>query len=296
MATAAGIRYIDTPLRKNLVFATFFLIAAGPGLAAQLPGSPGSAMCQLAGQAAAPDLGPLAPLPAVLPASEQLVEDAALAQVKQILSYGGAIPFESKPFMELWFPQLYAKGLIGRKPTDFERTTIDGWFPKLADKNDWMITAESCQNYNCISWSVGITGDWSWPGDHSPDFDKFYLSYGYVPLPAGVGPEFADVAYWELPDGSSTHGCRHVAGEFWESKLGSAPRIIHRLNDLEGPDYGHVAKFYRKATAPELAALGVTPKTPDGDGKDPCAGAPGPLTLTPGGAYDIGSPSSKVRR
>jgi len=226
-------------------------------------------------------------------ATSDPAQDAALARVRSILSYGGGIPQQDKSFMEEWFPKLLAKGLIGRAPTDFERKTIDGWFPDLAKKDDWRITAEACKNYNCIAWSAGITGEWEWPGDHVADFDKFYLSYGYVPLSDGEPQSDADIAYWELPDGSSTHGSRHVAGDIWESKLGSAPRILHHLNDLQGPDYGHVAKFYRRATPQELASRGVTSvKTPDGNGKDPCATKLRKST----GAYDIGSPDSKLRR
>jgi len=213
-----------------------------------------------------------------------------LARVNKILSFGGGIPEKDAIFMNAWFPKFRTEGKIGRVPTDFERKQVAGWFPKLAEKNDWLVTGEACRKYNCISWSAGITSEWAWPGDTAPAFDKFYLSYGYVPLAAGESEDKAVIAYWEDAKGGSTHGCRRVAGDIWESKLGSSLRILHRLNELEGDSYGHVAKLFRRATTEELASLGVTPKDPGGNGIDPCKSASKAKNL---GAYDMGSPSSR---
>lgn len=221
-------------------------------------------------------------------------EAASLTKLNKILSFGGGIKPEDKVFVNEWFPKLLAKELVGRKPTTFESGELSHWFPNLETNEKWRVTGEACQSYNCIAWSVGVTGDWLWPGDHVDSFDKMYLSYGYVPLSAGESKNNADIAYWETTDGASTHGCRRVAGDIWESKLGSSLRILHTLKDLEGDVYGYSVKFYRRATTGELAALGVTPKTPDGNGSDPCASAKRKVTRN--GAYDLGSPSSKIRR
>jgi len=229
-----------------------------------------------------------------VPSKGENAETSALSKLNKILSFGGGIKAEDKAFVNEWFPKLSSNGLVGRKPTDFEAGQLTHWFPNLELNKDWRVTGEACQSYNCIAWSVGVTGDWLWPGDHVDSFDKMYLSYGYVPLAADEPRENAEIAYWEMPDGSSTHGCRHVYGDIWESKLGSSLRILHKLKDLEGEVYGYAVKFYRRATTEELASLGVTPKTPDGNGSDPCVSAK--RGLTRGGAYDIGSPISKIRR
>ena len=33
--------------------------------------------------------------------------------------------------------------------------------------------------YNCIAWSVGITGNWEWPGETVKEFDAFYRKHGF---------------------------------------------------------------------------------------------------------------------
>jgi hypothetical protein len=224
-------------------------------------------------------------------------EQAALQKVRDILSRGGGILPQDKAFLEEWTPRFFAAGLLGRAPTNFERITIEGWFPKLAAKGDWRVTGEACATYNCIAWSVGVVGRWLWPSDDAAAFDGFYSSYGYVPLAPGESADKADVAFWVSADGEATHGCRRVAGELWESKLGSSLRILHRLDELEGATYGRPVKLYRRATAAELGALGVAPLPPDSGGSDPCAALgslrrEGPLKSAP---YDIGSPRSDRR-
>jgi len=221
-------------------------------------------------------------------------EQAELTRVRQILSFGGGILKKDAAFVSEWFPKFYADGLIGRAPTEYEVSQLTEWFPNLAENKNLRVTGEACGSYNCISWSVGITGSWEWPGDGVDTFDKFYLSYGYIPLAVVESSDTAEVAYWESADGDSTHGCRHVAGDIWESKLGGSLRILHTLKDLEGDTYGYMKKLYRRATTEELAALGVTPKDPGGNGVDPCATAT--KGTNRGGKYDLGSPYSKARR
>jgi len=223
--------------------------------------------------------------------SSDPAEQAALQRARQILSHGGGIKAEDRAFLDAELPKLLAARLIGRAPTAYEKNQIQGWFPKLAAKGDWRVTGEACNAYNCISWSVGIVSSWQWPTSNAAYFDQFYLSYGYVPLAAGEGEAKADVAFWVDANGTATHGCRRVSGDVWESKLGSSLRILHKLHELEGTEYGHVAKLYRRATPDELTRLGVTPMQADATDQDPCAARASAKRnlLAP---YDIGSPRS----
>jgi hypothetical protein len=222
-----------------------------------------------------------------------------LPRIRKILGYGGSVPEESKPFMNEWLPRFFAQGLIGRAPTKFEKREIDSWFPKLTERNDWRVTGEACDRYNCVSWSVGSTRNSAWPGDAAADFDEFYLSYGYIPLPAGEPPGNADAAYLKDAGGAPTHSCRRVAGDIWESKFGASLRVLHRLDEIEGEAYGFVGGLYRRGSALELAALKVTPKKPEGSGTDPCAknkrkrGLTGAGSATEDVQYDLGSPYSR---
>jgi hypothetical protein len=218
-----------------------------------------------------------------------LVDQAALQRTKAILSFGGAVNKEDKAFVNEWFPKFLAQGLVGRNPTSQERVIVQDWFPKLVGRGGWQVTGEACKRYNCISWSVGVTGSWLWPSSSVPDYEQFYLSYGYVPLGPGESSADADIALWKAHNGEATHGCRRVAGDVWESKLGSSLRILHHLKGLESAGYGKVTRLYRRGTAEELRRLGVAPRTPDGDGSDPCAG---PGAQFKSGSYDIGSPRS----
>jgi len=92
---------------------------------------------------------------------------------------------------------------------------------------------------------------WGWPDQNT----LYRARYGLQVLPDSEDPAVADVAEFSAYPGSATgdHWSRHLAGEWWESKLGGNLRIIHRLSDLEGERYGRVHKFYRRAASAEGA-------------------------------------------
>jgi len=179
------------------------------------------------------------------------LEKPARLKVTDILSRGGAVAAEDKPVLDKWFVYFLRKGEIGRPPDEQERRLLQRIFPKLAQKADWRVTGPCATNTNCIAWSVGDDKDWLWPGDSVKDFDVFYKQHGLVPLKPGEPPEKADVALW-AKDGAPTHACRHLTGDWWESKLGRLCRIVHRLHDLEDSSYGAPIKYYRKGTPEEL--------------------------------------------
>jgi hypothetical protein len=144
-----------------------------------------------------------------------------------------------------------------RQMTPQEKSSFKGFFPNL-DVNASVVTGEETQVYNCISWTVGVTNSWLWPGASIGNFDTFYRQWGFARTGNGV------IAAWGSSTSSMTHGCVSGAGHGtrWESKCGESLRIQHGLTELEGATYGRVLAFYSKTriaapfaeTAAELLA------------------------------------------
>lgn len=129
-------------------------------------------------------------------------------------------------------------------------------FPKLKNPK---ITSPDTAQYNCIAWVFGDnTKNW-WPGS------KFYFwpyeSAGKTSLEAFE--EFFSKEKWEETEnhkleigfqkvalyalnGKPTHAARQIADNVWTSKLGQNVDISHKLNELDGPEYGTVLKVYKK--------------------------------------------------
>ena len=128
---------------------------------------------------------------------------------------------------------------LPRKLTAAEKTTFLASFP-LLDVDFTIVTDEPSGIYNCISWSVGVTNVWHWPGSTLANFDSFYAQFNLVRKTKGT------VAAWGFSDTNMTHGCVSgpTHGPCWESKCGSLARIQHCLNELNGPAYGHVIQYY----------------------------------------------------
>jgi len=121
-----------------------------------------------------------------------------------------------------------------------EKQRFRAYFPSL-DVNRSVVTGEASAIYNCISWTVGITDRWLWPGGSIANFDTFYRGFGFVR--AADGP----IAVWGHSTSAMTHGCISGRGHGprWESKCGGDLRIQHGLNELVGSTYGRVVAFYR---------------------------------------------------
>jgi len=122
-----------------------------------------------------------------------------------------------------------------------EKQRFRGYFPNLNVDNA-VVTGKVSTVYNCISWTVGVTDRWLWPGGTVADFDTFYRGFGFVR--SGDGP----IAAWGHSISNMTHGCISGPGHGprWESKCGSDLRIQHGLNELVGSTYGRVVAFYRR--------------------------------------------------
>ncbi len=130
---------------------------------------------------------------------------------------------------------------MARPMTPAEKQRFRGYFPSL-DVNCAVVTGEVSTVYNCISWTVGITNCWLWPGNTLANFDTFYRGFGFVR--AGDGT----IAAWGLSTLGMTHGSITGPGHGprWESKCGSDLRIQHGLGELVSSSYGHVVAFYRR--------------------------------------------------
>ncbi len=130
---------------------------------------------------------------------------------------------------------------MARQMTQAEKTRFKGYFPSL-NVNQAVVTGEMTTVYNCISWTLGVTTRWIWPGPTIKDFDKVYNAAGFVR--AANGP----IAVWGSSLNAMTHGCISGPGHGprWESKCGQDLRIQHGLNELVSQSYGHVVAYYTK--------------------------------------------------
>lgn len=131
---------------------------------------------------------------------------------------------------------------MARPMTPAEKARFTGYFPNL-DVSQAVVTDGPSSVYNCISWTVGVTNRWLWPGRTLANFDTFYRGFGLVR--AGDGP----VAAWGHSTTHMTHGSISGPGHGprWESKCGPDLRIQHGLGELVGSTYGRVVAFYRRA-------------------------------------------------
>jgi len=59
---------------------------------------------------------------------------------------------------------------------------------------------------------------------------------------------YEKIALYTL-NGVPSHACRLLETGFWTSKLGLYIDLSHDIAELEGPEYGKVARIFRKALA-----------------------------------------------
>ncbi len=131
---------------------------------------------------------------------------------------------------------------MARTMTPVEKQRFKGYFPNL-DVNHAMVTGGMSSVYNCISWTVGVTNRWLWPGNTSSQFDTFYRGFGLHR--SSNGP----IAARGHSTSHMTHGCISGPGHGsrWESKCGGDLRIQHALGELTGASYGRVVAFYARS-------------------------------------------------
>ncbi len=126
--------------------------------------------------------------------------------------------------------------------TTVEKQRFRSLFPNL-NVDQAVVSGEVSIVYNCISWTVGFTDRWLWPGGSIANFDAFYRGFGF--LRSGDGP----ISAWGHSISDMTHGCISGPGHGprWESKCGGDLRIQHGLSEFAGSSYGRVLAFYRRS-------------------------------------------------
>ena len=135
----------------------------------------------------------------------------------------------------------------GSAPGASLSAVFQGYWPRL---RTWSVTGPRTGQYNCISWSVGVTDQWLWPGGTTADFDAFYASYGWT-VSSSCNREYKKrkVALYAMNSDPQdcTHGSRETHDCGWhESKCGGLEKIMHIRTEMEGGVYGDVIKCYEK--------------------------------------------------
>lgn len=130
-------------------------------------------------------------------------------------------------------------------------------FPLLI--NFELIPNSESMEYNCISHTLNITNDISWPHDdnnywpvkrelNKDSFDSFYGYHGFEKidfLDFSYDSKYTKVALY-CNKGIPTHASLQVNYGYWESKIGQLGTIRHDLFEIEGNIYGDVVQIYRK--------------------------------------------------
>jgi hypothetical protein len=133
-------------------------------------------------------------------------------------------------------------------------------FPAL-ETEGYQETSPASWKYNCIAWAAGRQTEWWWPYQHPvyywPEgqprevsldaFVRAFVALGYEMCENGeLEVDCEKVAIYML-GGRPTHAARQLSDGRWTSKLGKDIDITHTLRGLEGPAYGQVAVFLKRA-------------------------------------------------
>jgi hypothetical protein len=116
------------------------------------------------------------------------------------------------------------------------------------------ITGEADPSYDCVSFTV--TADAPTKLQPSPALvalggfealDVFYRERNFCRLDrAPHDQQVTCVAVFGLADTPTHVALRAGHDEWWESKLGTGVRILHRLPELEGGRYGRIVTYYAR--------------------------------------------------
>ena len=125
-------------------------------------------------------------------------------------------------------------------------------------------TSSATWDYNCIAWAAHDQDNWWWPlgrnnGKHSfwpqkaPNkvsvkaFAVAFETLGYRNCKNG-DPElgFEKIALY-AKDGRPEHAARQLPDGRWTHKMGSSIDLVTTLSAVEGPLYGTVVRYMRRA-------------------------------------------------
>lgn len=151
-------------------------------------------------------------------------------------------------------------GSLGANGMDFLGLTKR--FPGLDFKRD-ELTSPADPRYNCIAWAAGTDRRWwshllpyYWPPNVAREetleaYIGAFETLGYTVCETAT-PEggYEKIALYAMPTREPTHAARQLADGRWTSKLGSLEDLTHRLEDLEGVNYGRVTVILRRPISP----------------------------------------------
>jgi len=140
------------------------------------------------------------------------------------------------------------------------REWIEREFLKLRDEQ-YLITSDSADEYNCIAWAANDTERWWWPHPDAywptgiprvetlENFIRVFQSLGYEPCEDGALEDgYSKVAIYLNAQGIPTHMARQLLSGKWTSKLGEAWDIEHQtVQGVEGKTYGQVGQYLKRA-------------------------------------------------
>lgn len=131
-------------------------------------------------------------------------------------------------------------------------------FPNL-DISNLKRTSDATDRYNCIAWAMHDNSRWWWPrrGAFWPrgaptqnTIEAFELAFalkGWELCDNGdLEQDFEKVALFANGD-EPTHAARLLQNGYWTSKLGRDIDISHTENELSGPFYGNIVRYFRRA-------------------------------------------------
>jgi hypothetical protein len=138
---------------------------------------------------------------------------------------------------------------------------LEAAFPALQQEG-YTETSPASSEYNCIAWAANRTDTSWWPDPQGVGYwpegvprtetlDAFHMAFesiGYSRCANGqLEPGFEKVALYALA-GQPKHAARQLPDGRWTSKLGKYIDISHALGGVEGPVYGQVAGYLKRAT------------------------------------------------
>lgn len=141
------------------------------------------------------------------------------------------------------------------------KVALENSFPNLHE-NNFEITSDYSENYNCIAWAANDTSRWWWPANSldaywvedvprvatKETFIRAFQKLGYEICDSRLLEDgFEKVALYVDDNQQPTHMARQLSSGMWTSKLGEAWDITHHtLEGIENSIYGSVALILRR--------------------------------------------------
>ena len=138
-------------------------------------------------------------------------------------------------------------------------------FPNLANEA-FEIVDQPSEQYNCIAYAAGDTGQWWWPDGinywppwatpttKTGSLQEVFAGQGYERCDdTNVEADYHKVALYEA-HGDMRHAAAQMPTGRWRSKMGKGPVIEHRSPEsLSGGIYGEATVFMRRSASATLS-------------------------------------------